>query len=708
MPFLLSQLGFPKVRHGGAEYDPYDSNEDDDTHDPRLPKPPKTREQVVADQKCRNKLLPLDEIKVHKPGLNIAFLLSQATVHGFAWAITVLSCLINPRLFEATILYPPGEIGVVPRIRPTQKRYLGHLRTLANAWQCLKPSIARPRVLGSYFEVKKKDNTARTVIDCRPLNAMCRTPKKVNLCSIAEFLLSVASLGSCWFLVGDFRQWYWQIRVPKEVQSLFGIAVVGYYFCSVSVPMGWSHSALFAQVCLLTIILMRPPRAAGQSDDDWDLGIDGAIFGSEMPPGVLRLKNKRGFIAGYYDNICVAVRNQHDGSLWRKRILGNAKMAGAVWHPDEILSKPSRSSVFLGVLIDGSGPVRWRHCPKKILKWLTWWTEPWPEDGTPPVIHARWVAKAVGIIVCDANIRLIPLFEITDAINSLKFIHEYYKLERKRDWYSQVSLPEELLAVLSVRMEAILKNEWHIPSVPSSAPLLWVAASDASDFAWGFVVLRGPSDCPMVSLSEDGSPGVSFPKTLKGARIFIKEMYAALKLITHVAALNSCHHLIELTLLMDNTAAMHCIRNWFSKNEAGNRLLKRIYEIAKGANIIIKVIWIGTDENPADEPSRLVEIKDWKCKQALDFVDGYWHYQHKGEQRRQKWCDVPECSSADIAFEREVAEEDPLNLCSNEDMDDERNAFDELHEELNSCHPKDLTEDEATKSFEYLWIELAL
>jgi len=160
MPFLLSQLGFPKVRHGGAEYDPYDSNEDDDIHEPRLPKPPKTREQVIADQKNHNKLLPLDEIKVHKPGLNIACLLSQATLYGFAWAITVLTSLLNPKSFEATILYPPEEIGVVPRIRPTQKRYLGHLRLLANSWQCLKPSIPRPRVLGSYFEVKKKDNTA--------------------------------------------------------------------------------------------------------------------------------------------------------------------------------------------------------------------------------------------------------------------------------------------------------------------------------------------------------------------------------------------------------------------------------------------------------------------------------------------------------------------------------------------------------------------
>ena len=230
----------------------------------------------------------------------------------------------------------------------------------------------------------------------------------------------------------------------------------------------------------------------------------------------------------------------------------------------------------------------------------------------------------------------------------------------------------------------------------------------ASDFAWGFVVLRGPSDVPIVSLSEDGSPGLAFPKTLKRACIFIKGMYAALKLINHIASLNPSRHLIELSLLMENTAAMHCIRNWFSKNEAGNRLLKRIYEVAKGANIIIKVIWIGTDENPADEPSRLAEVKPTKCKQALDFVDGHWHYQQKGEQRRQKWSDVPECSSADDAFERQVADEDPLYMFSNESMDDERNAIDELHQELSSCHPNDLSEDEATRSFEFLWIELAL
>jgi len=692
MPFLLTQLGFPKVRHGGAEYDPYDSDSEDEGTNPRLPK---QVDQVKSESKKGGALLTLDEISVHKPGVDVHKLIAQAKLWGFTWALVILGCLVDPVLFEARILLPPEQVGHVPKIRPTQRRYLPHLKKMANTWHCLAQVSAVPRAIGSYFEVRKKDSTARTVIDCRPLNAMCKTPQKVNLCNIADFLMSVASLGSCWFIVGDFRQWYWQLRVPKAVRDLFGISVLGLFFCAVSVPMGWSHSALFAQVCLLTIILMRPPRAPDQSDDEWYLGLDGASFGSQMPPGILQLKGKRGFIAGYYDNTCVATRNQFDAGLWRKRILGNAASVRAVWNPEEVLSVPARSAVFLGVLIEGSGPVRWRHCLRKMDKWIRWWTEPWPVDGSPPIIHARWVAKAVGIIVCDANIRLIPLFDIADCVEALKYIHEHYELKRKRDWFQTVVLPEKLLRNISSRMEVIMKNEWHSPKLSETASVPWVAASDASDFAWGFVILRGPDGTPIVSGENSASPGLSFPKNLRDACIFIKEMYAALKTVTHVAALNRGRHFIELTLLMDNTAAMHCIRNWYSKNAAGNRILKRIYAILREANITIRVVWIGTDDNPADEPSRLRKIVGCKCLRALDFCDGVWAYTHEGRERRKKWNDVQDATTADEKLASEVCNED------------DREALDELHEGMLSCHPADLPDDEATRAFEQIETELS-
>ena len=36
MQFLLSKLGFPQLRMGGAEYQPYDSEDDDSNEKPEL------------------------------------------------------------------------------------------------------------------------------------------------------------------------------------------------------------------------------------------------------------------------------------------------------------------------------------------------------------------------------------------------------------------------------------------------------------------------------------------------------------------------------------------------------------------------------------------------------------------------------------------------------------------------------------------------
>ena len=331
-----------------------------------------------------------------------------------------------------------------------------------------------------------------------------------------------------------------------------------------------------------------------------------------------------------------------------------------------------------------------------MTKWLTWWTEPWPEDGSPPVINAHWVCKALGHIVRDATVRLIPLFLVADAMEALKFIYSHYKLERKRDWYQIVIIPEQSMECIAKHMERVLKNEWFSPSLPHGTPIPWVAASDASDLGWGYVILRGPVE--RISTHEpDSTPGRRFPETLITANIFIKELYAAFRLIKHVAALNqeACH--IVLTLLMDNTAAMHCIRNWYSKNEAGNRLLKRMYEISKAANISIKVEWIGTDDNPADEPSRFENIIDKKCKRALEFADGGWFYEHKGEPRRNKDNDVPDATHADLELE-ECAEE--------VDVDQDRPVSHTLYEELELCNPSDVPESDITAGFEIISAEL--
>ena len=643
-------MGFPQVRMGGAEYDPYESDEDDDPNAPReLDKP-------IAAQ-----------------SVNLRKLRDIATLHCFLWSTFLLTVMIDPAVFVDVILrQPPPADKDVPRIRPTDPLLLPHLKLLASEdWKIMiEAAGAFARVLASYFEVAKKNKKLRAIVDCRPFNSMCKTPPRMNLASIPDLLLRIARLGRCYMSVGDFSGWFHQLAIPKECRDLFGILCAGNLFFMCVVPMGFSWACVLAQCVTWTIILMRQA-----TDNNGDLGIDATIFGKELPPGIIELRRKQGLLCAYYDNIIVVTKSQFLGGQWKKRIMGNAKCVGAEWNPDEILTDPALEASFLGLLVNTERRAKWKHCPKKVKSWNAWW-------HTPATLTPRFVAKIVGISVWDASIRLRPLFEIHDVIDALRYIHTKYQLKYKRDWYIVIVLPDALIKTLRTHMDSILLNIWHEPAIPQTAVRQWVAASDASDFGWGYVVLRGQDGPYVINTDNLGAPGQKFPAELQDSHIFIKELYAAVRLIKKIASMCDGRP-STLTLLMDNTAAMHCLQKGYSKNDAGRALVKRIFAMAKEANIVLTILWIASDDNPADAPSRLCKIEVALCTRALELADGLWRYELTGAARRKKWNDSPADSPHDEAA---VNSEGSL-------FDDDQDVNDDIFDELDSCDPD---EDNAT------------
>ena len=121
------------------------------------------------------------------------------------------------------------------------------------------------------------------------------------------------------------------------------------------------------------------------------------------------------------------------------------------------------------------------------------------------------------------------------------------------------------------------------------------AASDASDFAYGFVIMR-----PWCEAHPR-----EFPDEMIDAHIFVKELFAAERTVAHICAKKSNR---VIHLLMDNTAATGVLRRMFSLTEAGLAIAKRVHKLLTDSGNTLNIIHVTPKENPADAPSRRVPI----------------------------------------------------------------------------------------------------
>jgi len=695
--FLLSGLGFPHVRIGGAEYDPYDS--EDSTE------PSKGLKPVRYAQSIRVKSLARAAWRLE-----------------FHWGKRYLPVLFDSKAMRKFLLKDAddlfdaeGRLIPVPRIPPTHLSKLPNMRLLCT-WNVMREKLPHEWFIvhGSYFEIPKKDGWERTIIDLRPLNELCKTSPRLCLADIRNLLMDVLMLGAdgkgVWMSTGDFMNFYHQLKLPTDSQNLFAVRCGNTIFFMTVLPMGASCSCFLAQLVTWTIILIRAP-----TDTD-TLGVDGRQFGIDIPPGIVHMENQEGLLNAQYDNVFVCTKSHFLAEKWVKRIKGNAKHVNAHWGDDDVLCAPQRTANHLGVHIDGTSYPKWRHIASKVESWDRWFKKP-RLFYTP-----RWVAKIVGISCRDATIRLRPLFEIDHVIDGIRFVHDVCTLRRKKDWYQCIQLPTELLAILRGHMLIVLRNEWHEEPIPQKSVHTFVAASDASEFGTGYVILRGQrGDYLHDSDANDFQPGSCLPRELVGVHIYILELYAAWRLVQKVATLTNGEP-STLTLIMDNTAAKSAIEKWYSSNKEALKIIRRIRWAANRANLTLKIIWIASGDNPADEPSRRLSCHSsalWrtKCKKALDFADGKWGYAYSGRLRHEKLYDVPSGEESFLPpppkYTPEGHDDNEINeLVSNHgnqdnwSPEDDAASDDDVEEnllnELDSCYPKNVNHVTMREGFERL------
>ena len=673
--FLLSGLGFAFVRMGGADYDPYDSD----------------------DSSVESKgLKPI----VNAGGIKVKRLYRSAWRLGFEWAKRYLPIFFNADAMRTAFLKPwsetvdaDGNPLPIPKIPPTNSKHITSLYKLRD-WNVLRLRAPGEHffVLGSYFEVPKKDGFERTIVDLRPLNALSNTPPRVCLAEIQQLLRDILRLGAdgkgLWLSTGDFLNYYHQLPIPKRCHNMFAVKCRKIIFFMKTCPMGASWMCFMAQLATWTIILMSAPT------DNADLGIDGKSFGLDIPPGIIYLRRDQGLLNCQYDNVLVCTKTRFLADKWVSRIKGNAAHVNAHWGADDVLCTPKRTAFHLGVDLDTTNVPRWRHIPTKVSKWNQWFER-------PRICTPRYVAKIVGISVWDASIRLLPLFMIDHVIDAIRFVHAKYNIRRKKDWYQPIELTPRLAAILRGHMLQILKNEWHDEPIAEISSDTWIAASDASEFGTGYVILQGQRGQYAHDIDRnDNLPGSSLPHSLIGVHIYILELYGAFRTVEAVSErLNGRR--IKLILIMDNTAAKAAIGKWYSANKHALEIIKRIHALAQRSNIDLQIIWMASEDNPADAPSRRSLCHadpSWvrKCDRALEFVTGKWSYEYVGGARHEKLHDVTseysdatsssddedELHDHDVQEDVWASDDDDSNFQSeNNDVEDQ------LLNELNACFP---------------------
>jgi hypothetical protein len=139
----------------------------------------------------------------------------------------------------------------------------------------------QPKVVCGVFAVPKSDSTDRLIIDARPANVVFADPEPVRL-PTPDLLARLCTDGTRPFFVAkvDLDNYYHRLRLPVWMRPYFALPAVRagdvsvevsarfgadcrVFPCCVTLPMGWSHSVLVAQLAHEHLLNTRTPLCPG-------------------------------------------------------------------------------------------------------------------------------------------------------------------------------------------------------------------------------------------------------------------------------------------------------------------------------------------------------------------------------------------------------------------------------------------------------------
>jgi hypothetical protein len=476
----------------------------------------------------------------------------------------------------------------------TSKKWCPQILEL-EMWKVVRRvSMAEARGYATYFSVPKSDELARAIFNGRTLSLAFVSPPPVNLPRLDDIFHGLAD--KTFFVEADFRHFFHQIRMARLISLSMCIGLGRKTFCWRTLPMGWSFSPYIAQSISWVIIL----RALEKSGLVQEINIENLTSCPRF------LSSCSFFTTVYYDNLLAGFtsaekRDDFFHALkgicreWRIAFSGDgprrysAKDMGCNSEAKKHLHYLGIEFAFGKRARDGQNQLCWRHDLEKIERWkkarLTL-NEP---------SSARAVAQVLGCVIWDAMVRLIPLCDIEAELDVFRTVS---RNATTHGWDFPMTWPNDSLQLINNRLDEITSNGWS-SHLPMTNCLEIIAASDASDVGLGGVCWNAEQLDTSFTICEP------IPAKLVGSHIYLREMYAALLTISKILKFRRNVH---ITLAIDNTAVMHALRNMYSRNRAGNEMIRRIHEILTLSNSRLTTIPIISIDNPADGPSRMRKV----------------------------------------------------------------------------------------------------
>ena len=232
----------------------------------------------------------------------------------------------------------------------------------------------------------------------------------------------------------------------------------------------------------------------------------------------------------------------------------------------------------------------WRHDPKKLEKWgtLNQNTQQTPAD----------VARCVGVILWNCAVHDVPLCSKFAVIDVLRQLGRFVAGDRRAWHRTSFPLSSADRDMLQQELDIVCQNPWRIPRrMPGTDDdtSLIVASDACTSYGWGYVVMKRDGEV-VHQVSHAWSSGGDF-----NGIIFLQEVAAA---AWGLMATFRVSRAVHFFLIIDNTAAAHCFRRWYSSSEIACGMLRSCYSVMMEYEKSLDVVSIPGEHNVADQPSR--------------------------------------------------------------------------------------------------------
>ncbi len=510
---------------------------------------------------------------------------------------------------------------------PTDKKWLPQLMQLKSFGIVMIVTTVAMLAYSTYFAIEKAGkNVARSIFSGAAVSRLFKRPPPVNLPHIPLVLRTLSRIlrgRPCWLLLGDLRNYFHQIALHESVSRIFSVLCDGLTFSWRCAPMGHSYSPRHAQSLAWAALLKEATAENGLLD------LAATMKKSQHPPAFGILRDAAGAEAGlvmiWYDNFVIFCLDQNMTNHLARTLKQMSTSSGFVWgekqlfHPnqlerlftadvDKLTPVEKTWACALGIQFaltkrdsQGLRAFRWRLKPKTAERAELLRRQLLGVDEMERIpFSCRMVSKIVGSAIWHAYIASRPLLDLHDVIEITRNVA--LVVARTKCWDSVFHLSDLQTSHLKTCLDKIIANEWQYDWATYTGDTVF-AASDASDDKGAWVIL----------LSEQVH-GLSDNWPLqKSEHIFLKELRSAVRAIQELAPQDG-----TLVLAIDNTAAAHVLKNFYSSSSIGRTLAKQAFDCLRERRCRLIVVGILGVDNFADSPTRDLPWCEKRRKKTWD------------------------------------------------------------------------------------------